>query len=384
MHIYSTHDLYNKRVQEQALEALDQECIGKDSFKNIFRNHVTRLYTPNYFIRAALLLLTVVAVTFGSMLLSLVFKVSGSMVAVPVLFAGLTYAVLEWIVRKKQYYNAGVDNVLMFFSVLFFLNAVIVSNYSDRSLVVSIVGLLSCLWIAVRFTDSFMAMLSYVAFLASVFLSYVKLGQVAKETAPFVMMIVSAGSYIGMKKLMGNDRLLFYHSCFKWVKVLTMVSFYASGNYYVVKELNSAMFDLKPGLNDTIPFGWLFWLFTMAVPLVYVLNGIGKKDLIFIRTGLFLTAVSIATFRYYYSFIPAEIAMLAVGGLLSVISLVLMNYLKTPKRGFVFDGAQPKHKKTSALESLVLVAAPGNKDPTEANTDFGGGSFGGGGAGDRY
>jgi hypothetical protein len=386
VHIYSNSDLYNQYVLEQADEALNTNSIGDDSHRNILTAYKTSLYTPNYFIRIALALLTIVAIVFAGLLLALIFSitVADRMVILSLLATAITYVALEFLVKHKHYYNAGVDNVLMFFSAVFFTTAFAVSTYTNQSLMLTLAALFACSWLAVRFADSFMAMLAYVALLVVVFLLYIKLGSIAKATAPFVMMAVSAITYFVMERLAKNSKLLCYRACFKWVKVLTLLSFYASCNYFVVKEMSNAMFDLKIGVKDSIPFGWLFWILTMTVPLVYIVYGIRKKNLLFIRTGLVLTVISILTYRYYYSILRAEVAMLFGGCFLITVGYLLMRYLKIPKHGFVFDKTNHKSKETSALEALLLIETATQKALPDQHTQFGGGDFGGGGAGEKY
>jgi hypothetical protein len=94
------------------------------------------------------------------------------------------------------------------------------------------------------------------------FLCLHEFGNIAKATAPFVMMIVSALIFFLVRKLKNKLSLRYHHFCFDTVTVCTLVTFYACGNYFVVKELSNEMFNLQLQLNDPIPFGWLFWILT--------------------------------------------------------------------------------------------------------------------------
>jgi hypothetical protein len=384
MHIYKHADLYNHYVQEQADEALEHACIVPTTHKKITATYTSALYTPNYFIRIALALLTIVSSLFGSALVGLMLagSIGDSWAALLILVALVHYATLEWLVRKKQFYNAGVDNVLMFVSAALFIGAFVVNTYTEQWLLISVVGMVICLLMAIRFTDSFMAMLSYIAILASVFLLYIKLGTIAKATAPFLMMAVAATVFLVMKRLLKDKKLLFYRDSFRWVTILTLLSFYAACNYFLVKELSNSMFNLKLTLKDPIPLGWLFWTLTFAIPVAYFIYGIVKKDLVFARIGVVLSVVSILTFRYYYSVMPAEVAMLIAGFLLTIVAYWLTRFLKSPKHGFVFAKSATS-KDMSALETLILIETTG-KDTPEPNSRFGGGDFGGGGAGGNY
>lgn len=387
MQAYKYSDLYNKLVNEQSSDAFHDKCIGAETYKRILESHPSNLYTPNYFIRIAIGLLTFVAVLFSGGLFALVFSTSGSEGAIGlcIFLAILTYAALELLVQRKYFYNAGVDNLLQWFTLIFIISAIIFIEPANMYLISSLLAMLVCLWLCVRFTDAFMAALSYFSFFLFVFLLYLKLGTVAKLTAPFVMMTFSAGIYVLMNKLVTREKLLLYQFCCKVVVVLTLLTFYGSANYFVVKELSNQMFDLHLALKDPIPYGWILWILTIAIPVSYVLFGMMKKNVLFIRTGLGLAAVSVFTYRYYYAILPVELAMLIAGLILTVVSYALIKYLNMPKYGFSFDKSTRPPKELLKLESVIIAQAFGKKTSTDAKTvEFGGGSFGGGGGGAEY
>jgi hypothetical protein len=76
--------------------------------------------------------------------------------------------------------------------------------------------------------------------------------------------------------------------------------------------------------------------------------------------------------------------MLFGGCFLITVGYLLMRYLKIPKHGFVFDKTNHKSKETSALEALLLIETATQKALPDQHTQFGGGDFGGGGAGEKY
>src|ERR1700733_8268156 len=110
MQAYSKIDLYNKYTREQAREALHTGCISTGNYNKILQAYLSKLYTPNYFIRIALGLLTVVAVVFSGLLLWLLSSASSSVAITTVLIflAILCYIAIEVLLKNKQYYNAGV------------------------------------------------------------------------------------------------------------------------------------------------------------------------------------------------------------------------------------------------------------------------------------
>ena len=166
------------------------------------------------------------------------------------------------------------------------------------------------------------------------------------------------------------------------LSVTGLVCLYAAGNYFVVREASVAMFNLNLKEGEDIPFGWLFWIFTMALPVLYMARGIQKKDAVLLRVGLLLVAALVGTVRYYFHLLPVEMAMVLAGIICTGVAYGLIRYLRQPKHGFT-------HKEQNdgffmdklQVESLVIAQTfSGPSLPADSGTQFGGGSGGGGGA----
>lgn len=381
MQAYNKADLYNKYIKEQVAEAFENKCIDDITYKAIVQAYPCNLYTPNYFIRIALGLLTLVAVICSGLFLWLLAgsSTSGGLTAIFLLLAVFCYIALEFFAAGRRFYNAGVDNVLMAQVVISIVCAVFAAGSESYLLISGIVMFIS-LFLCLRFTDAFMAMVSYCALFVFVFLACTNAGGFAKASAPFVMMAVSALSYFVGKKLIAKQGFIYCHSL-KTVLLLTLLTFYASGNYFVITGISSKMFHSSPA---PVRLAWVFWLFTATIPPGYLLYGIYKKDLLFIRTGLFLIAISVFTVRYYYPFASAEIIMLVAGAVLVVVSLILIKYLAAGRYGFSFTPAS-RNRAMPEIESLVIAQTFGQKHPaSEDSSLFKGGSGGGAGATGEY
>ena len=97
--------------------------------------------------------------------------------------------------------------------------------------------------------------------------------------------------------------------------------------------------------------------------------------------GLIITVASAFTFKYYFSLGHPELILTVAGTLLILIAYFSIKYLSIPKHGLT-DEADKNYKE---LEALVIVqsfaktgAAP------DSDLKFGGGEFGGGGAGNNF
>lgn len=384
MQAYQKTDLYNKYVKEQAEKALQTGYIEKESYDKIVDIHPIKLYTPNYFIRIAMALLTIVAIVFSGLLFWLLTSASnnGSIIMILIFLAIICYIALEVFVNSKRYYNAGIDNVLMSMVLVFIISAFFISGI-DSWLIISSWMMIISLWLCIRFTDAFMAILSYCCFIVLLFLLYVKAGDIAKATAPFMIMAVSALTYFVMRRL-NTGKIFIYGFCFEAVTLLTLITFYAAGNYFIVKELSNQMFHLQLSADSPIPFGWFFWIFTLIIPPAYIIYGLIKKDFLLMRTGLGLIAATIFTVKYYYAVLPPEIEMLVAGIILIVASYALIKYLNKPKYGYTSENVYQSKNELLNAEALLIAETFTKKSATENSGLYGGGSGGGGGATGKY
>lgn len=381
MTAYPTKDLYNKYIQEQASEAFMQKCIDETTYSNILEKSAHTLYTPNYFIRVGLTLLTAVAIILSMVLVWLVTDASSDegIMALLIFFALVCYGLLEFMVKLKKYYNAGIDNILQAATVLLIVSAFVVNDFDTSYETISCITMIVSLWFAIRFTDAFMTIVCFIALIAFFFFLYIKLGTIGKLTAPFALMLLSMLLYMLMQKLAATHNLIIYKYCIEWVRLLTLITFYAAGNYYVVNELSTEMFGTAAALAP------LFWIFTFTIPPFYIFYGLKKKDNLFYRTGIVLMILSVLTVRYYHTVMPAEIAMIIFGSLIVAITYALIKYLSTPKKGFTFENTGHKEKMMIDAEALIIAQVFGKKHIPQNNAvQFGGGSSGGGGATGGY
>lgn len=384
MQIYKPAQLYNRYVQNQTSEAVAEGLISASSFQKIKEAHADTLYTPNFFIRVALVLLTGVALIFSTALFGMLFWSSDSSIIVGLVFmAMLCYGALELFAGNKKYYNAGVDNALMIAILLFITSAFFVNDFYMNTRLVSMVMMLLCGWLCLRFTDAFMAVLCYLSFTFFLFSNLIELDGLFKLIAPLVIMACSAVVYFMFQRLRRKAKDFHsYHRCHTAVALFALLTLYVSGNYLVVNGLSIELFGAP--LTTSNFMAGLFWVFTIAIPFIYVAAGVATKDRLLIRTGLLLIAAAVYTVRFYYDILPLEITMFILGMILITASYASIRYLHTPKQGFIF-----KKKKSGAIpveqvESLLTAEQFGAAAPVEAGFEFGGGSGGGGGATGSY
>lgn len=381
---YNKTSLRNNDIRKQSTAAFENNLITADELQQIKEKYPVHFYTPNFFIRIGLFILTVIIVSFSFSLFSVIFmsSIENAMKGLLLFFSLLTYAALEFMIEKNNHYKSGVDDALMWNSAGMFL-ASLMLIIDSGALTNCILTFLVSFYCSARFADRIMSAVAFLSFLAILFFLFTDHLGISKAIIPFVLMAASAAVYLLMTRLEKKTNLKNYEHCFTVIIICSLLSFYAAGNYYVVREVNNVMFHLT---NDgSLPFGWLFWILTVLIPILYIIRGVQKKDVIFLRIGVLLIAAMIFTIRYYYSILPIEIVMTLAGPVLLILSYVLINYLKQPKFGFTYSELNSANKdEKSLIESLVIVETLGQQAKPADTTKFGGGSFGGGGAGGEF
>jgi hypothetical protein len=203
-----------------------------------------------------------------------------------------------------------------------------------------------------------------------------------KNIIPFVFMIIFSGCYFLLQKFNKRDDLKLWSDNLLILEVCCLVLVYAGGNYLVVRELSVSMMNLLVEPGQDIPLAFLFYFFTVAVPVVYLWSGILTKNIVLLRVGLVALAFSVFTFKYYYSFGHPEITLLVAGAISILVAILLMRYLKEMKRGFTSENILSSAWANLNVEAFIISQTMGGNQPEKVDVKEtgGGGSSGGGGA----
>ena len=382
---YNQQWLSNLNIHEVVDDAFDENCLTAEEQKAIHQQYPVGFYTPNYFIAIGLLLLTIIVMLFSFGLLGFIFRemIEKMIGGLAIFFAIICYAVLEYMIQVKKHFNSGVDEGLLWgASIALFCGISLPNDLS--SITNCIIIFMISLFGTARYADRLMATALYLSFLGVLFYSCVELGSIGKAIAPFVIMIASLVSYFIVVRSGSKPAMIHYRNCLTMIEIVSLVSLYAAGNYFVVRELSNEMFHLHLQPAETIPLGWVFWILTVAIPLSYFAIGIQKKNTILIRVGLLLFAGIVFTVRYYHTILPLETMMTVAGIIIFAIAYGLSKWLHEPVHGFTSREISSKNAMEKLqIESLILAQTfkPGT-DP--GGTKFGGGDFGGGGASGEY
>ncbi|RFS19708.1 hypothetical protein DVR12_21635 [Chitinophaga silvatica] len=373
---YNKESLDHLAVRETAANALHQGYIDQSTYDSILTANPVDFYTPGLFARIGIYVLTWMALLFGVGFISLILFSHDFKEEILYPFAFLVGAgcifLLEMLIREKRIYRAGIDDALLLAGA----GAIILSMYflyKHDDIYLAIVTCLVTIAATIRYADKLMVAAAYTSFLAIIFLL---LESRFLAILPFIIMGISLVAYFICKRNAEKFSFRHYRDCFQLTTILALASFYAAGNYYVIQTLSPS----------GVPIPWLFWGFTVIVPILFIYLGIKKKDVILLRSGLIYIAIAILTIRYFYSVMPLATAMIISGAVLIALAWALIRYLHKPKHGFTYEAvAQPSLADKLNISGLIIAQTfGGGANQQDSGVQFGGGSGGGGGASGEY
>ncbi|MBP6145677.1 MAG: hypothetical protein KA463_00605 [Flavobacterium sp.] len=301
------------------------------------------------------------------------------------LFAIIGFIGTEFLTKQK-FYGYGLDDAFMIGSQLYLALAVGISTDGNElaiALSITISSLLSYL----RYVQVPMAVLFSLSASASIIYMMFELGTIGETILPFVMMAFAIAGYLCSKSILKKLSKPFYTKGLVLVSSFSLILFYLSGNYLVVRELSVALLAADVAPNSDIPFAFFFYAFTFIVPVGFLVYSLVKKDRIMLWIGLLSLAFSIYTIRFYYSILPIE-TVLTIGGLfLFAFTYFAIKRIKNNTTGITFqpDRFTPANAigNAEALITSQVGLNPEIKTP-QSPMEFGGGDFSGGGSGGSY
>lgn len=380
---YNSTSFKNLRIKQAAISAGKKGLLVPAEVEAVLQAYPSHFYTPDFFIRVGLFVLTYVIMSFSFGLFALlsIQDIEKNAGIIFFIFAALSIAALEYTIREKRHYQSGIDDALLYGGIISILAGINIAFEPGNSVMYLLTFFLTGISV-IRYADRLLAAVCFLSLLVVIFDFTTASFVIAKSFAPFAIMLVSLLVYFFVKKKAVTENLLVYDKCLVVVEALSLVTLYVAGNYFAVREMSNVMFDLQLQPGQSIPYGFVFWISTIIIPLLYLAIGIQKKDLVLLRTGLILVAAMVFTIRNYYALMAIETVLVISGSVLIFISWWLIRYLAVPKSGFTANTTHDDSLFKKQIESLVIAETFGQQQ--SSGTQFGGGSFGGGGASGDY
>ena len=385
---YNLEELEKHEILSYAKDLNKSQVISQiqlDEIKDIVKSN---LYSPSIFMRILLFILSLIGLSTVLGPVALIMGIDSEVgIRVEAFVVGISILLLLdfVLIKESKHYKSGVTEAALYVGL---------SLISTGLLGFDEFGLLTYLLFA--FVVSVFATIRYLNFLALlaslglagaiVFQILYNFGGLAQALIPFAIMVLYALIFWGIKKLQNQKPNFVFDDYFTLPKVFCLLMVYIAGNYFVVRELSIELLslNLEPGAN--IPFAFLFYFFTAFIPLGYLYYGIKSKSILFIRVALFTLVLSIITLKIYFSLGAPIVTITLAGAIMIALAFILLRYLKEPKNGFTCEKLLHDNWDSSELTVFVVSQSlSGHQvEVKDENADYGGGSFGGGGAGSNY
>lgn len=383
---YNSTWLRNLHVVKSAKQWLYSNLIEKDQFAEISRQHESKFYHPNFIIRILLFVAAAVVLSAITGLLVLAVMDSGeeTLSILSILYGIISMVVLDQaFIKKNNHYKSGITEALLYHSVLFIIMGFI-DFFEDTPEPYAVLGIILFSFAAYRYLDLISTAGSVLSFALLVFLLLFRMGGVAQQLIPIVIIILFTPLYFLFRNLGTQKRAELWKDCLIVAEGLCLLLVYAAGNYLVVRELSIEMLNLELIEGQDIPLAWVFYLLTVIIPFLYLYFGIRNKDLVLIRVSLIVIAFSVFTFKYYFSTGHHEITFTISGIILLLVSVSLLRWLKTPRNGYTRENILSEKWANSNAQAFIVSQTLGVDSKSVEQTHYGGGESGGGGANSSF
>lgn len=383
--VYNSTWLRNLHVMKEAKRWMKHGWISKDQFEKISVEYASSFYHPNLFIRLLLFIATLIALAGASGLLGLMFVETGK-TSLSVL--SLLYGVGSWIflekifIQNNHHYKSGVSEALLYHSIGFMMGGII--GITDGNVTVSLIcAVIIFGFSSIRFIDLISTVCALCCFAGLLFYWFYEADGIFRNVIPFALIFSFCGLYFLLLKLKKKRETESWEDCFVVSEAFCLLLIYAAGNYLVVRELSISLIGLALEEGQEIPFAFLFYFLTVAIPLAYLYFGIRKKDGVMIRVSLIAVAFAVFTFKYYFSLGHHEITLTLGGIILIAIAWWLFRYLKTPRNGYTAENILSERWGNANLSAFVISQTMGGNKTPDRPEEMGG-SFSGGGSTDGF
>jgi hypothetical protein len=285
-------------------------------------------------------------------------------------------------IHNARHYKSGVTEALLYHALGYTLIGIAgIVNWNPLLMASAFFVVFSIA--AFRYIDLIATACAFASLAFCLFYVLYEAGGYMQQIIPMAIIALFTPLYFAGKKIKKYAAANPWRPCLTLLEALSLLLIYAAGNYFVVRELSLELMDLVIEEGRDIPFAYVFYFLTVAIPVGYLYVGLKRKDLVLIRVSLMAIAFSVFTFKYYFSLGHPEISLTAAGTMLLTVSLLLFHYLKTPKHGYTRENVLREKWADMNVESLLIAQSLGGNTVTVHETG-GGGDFAGGGSTDSF
>ncbi|HEX9957859.1 MAG TPA: hypothetical protein VGA96_11390 [Fibrella sp.] len=309
---------------------------------------------------------------------------------VSLIVAGGTFAAAVLSIRANQFYRNGIDNALWLVSALSAVWGLVLLFFQRNGVFppfweVCLIALPVLLAYIVFTGDTILTYFALTAFYGALFDGLIDISW-GKSALPFVMLAASAG-LLGLATWLGKStaNAVYYSDVLTLVQWVSLLAGMAAMNYYVVRELNALLLSTRYTVSPEIALRGLFWITTFAIPLLYGVVGFRQRNRMLLIVAVVGLAAGIATVYHYLGTWPLSVTLALYGAVVIGLAILLIRYLRIPRHGFTDAiDEEPPLELIRHVGLLATVQGTSNASKQPTGPRFGGGDFGGGGAGEQY
>lgn len=386
MIVFDKQLLENTFLLEEAQKLNDQHFIPKAQLQQInkelpvLKSNNNILLRIGFFILGTLLYSSLI----GVIALFSVNAFDSHLSIMMLIYAALGILGSEFLAQQKDFFGYGLDDAFILGFQGFFCAALGIAFESPMMAFIALgfVGFAAC----VRYVHTLSVLVSLIGITGAICYAVLELKLLHSSLLPFLLLILAIILYLIYTKAAKGQTLYYYKNPILLLQGFSLLLGYFSMNYLVVRELSESLLDLVIAEGEDIPFAFLFYGFTFAIPLFYIVYSLHSKDRLMLIIGLLTFGFSIFTIRFYHHLLPVEAALILGGVILFAIAYFAIRKLKDKETGLTFKPARGSETDIlSNLEALATISQIDVKAPeSNSKMPFGGGGFSGGGAGESF
>ena len=385
---FNLTELKKKKILSEAKNLYASNVLSEEQWQKIKETYSSKLYSPSIFIRILFFILTIIGLSTISAPIALIINsLDIHRFQLIFLVTGVAIMIITELILIKAngHYLSGITEAGIYIGLTFIYFGVL--NFDNNTIILYlVVGFLLTLFAAIRYLNMLALVATIIFFGWILFQLLYDLGGIFESLIPFSFMISFGLVYFSSVKLEKKLSNFIFNDQFIIIQTLSLLTIYIAGNYFVVRELSIELMGLNLSEGENIPFAFLFYGFTVLIPLGYIFWGIKNKSLLFLRTSLLTIILSVITFKYYFSLGQPVVTVTIAGFILITISLLIFNYLKKNRNGFTREKLLDDKWGSKNLTGIIASQTLGGNQIGEPEdpTIFKEGHFGGGGAGSSW
>jgi len=300
------------------------------------------------------------------------------------LYAVIAFILAEVFASQKQY-RFGLDDSFVLYAQGALIGGIGATTESPllAFAAAAVVGFVCCL----RYVNTLSALISCVGIAGFVADLIIEHKLIDLSFLPFVMLLLAVAIYFAVNKISNSPKVFYYKNALQFAYAFSLVLGYFSVNYLVVRELSVQLMKIVVTDNSDIPFAFLFYGFTFAIPVFYIIYSLLIKDKTMLNIGFLTLAFSFFTIRYYYQIMPIENALILGGTLLFGLAYFFMQRLKGKASGITFEPDRGADTDVLLNAQAIIINSQldlKTQEPVTSDMPFGEGEFSGGGAGNEF